>query len=337
MPLNLGQVWQELIENSENTSSKPLALWDGGVIVASVSAAKHPELLIQFSKWTFESPKPAPSTLQVNGFEIWYEYLKLGDSRTACMTLRPKDNLGLEMFYALVSHLLEKLPSLKPEQGNVHDVEGVIEAWIEFWKKLRSQPDKNKILGLLGELLALDRWLELDNQTFQLWQGPKGGPHDFCGTRTDLEVKVTSNRTGPLVHEISSIDQLEIQPGKHLLLLSFRIGLSKTGAQSIHELVERIETLPIFNSLEGRDWLDQALKAAGYSRELELELANYDLWDENLYKIAQDFPRLTRSQLPADNRISNIEYSVDFGGCQEFFEGKTPTPIDLNAERVEFK
>jgi hypothetical protein len=335
MSLNLGNIWGELIEKYDMSASKPLALWKGGVIVASVSASKHPELVIQISKWVFTSPKPAPSTLQVKGFEIWYEFLKLGESSSACMTLRPKDNLDLEKFYALAAHLLGELPKLKVEQATVHEVEGIIEVWIEFWKKLRITPDKKKILGLVGELLAMDRWLSLNHRPFEIWQGPKGGPHDFCGSITDLEVKVTSNRSGPLIHEISSVSQLEIQGGKDLVLLSFRIGLSKTGALSLHQLVERIEAMPIFRTPGGKDWLDQGLKDAGYSRELELELANYDLWDESLYKITNDFPRLVRANLPDDNRVSNIEYAVNFGGCQEFLVSKEPHLIDLDKRAPE--
>jgi hypothetical protein len=328
--MDLEQIWNGLIAQAGQITSKPIGLWPGGLLVASVSAAKVPELVIQVAGWDFKSTKPAPSTLQTKGFEIWYEYLTLGGQETACVTLRPKLLEDAEMFFALAKHLVGKLADVQLKTATVDEVENQIQEWVDYWKRLRSNPDKKKILGLIGELLAIDRWIETSSLSFEAWQGPKGGPHDFCGVDKDLEVKVTSNRTGALLHEISSIHQLETQAGKSLQLLSFRLGLSKTGAHSLHELVARVTNLIMFSGSKAKDWMDDALRDAGYSLELEADLASYDLWAEALFNIGEGFPRLTRELLPADPRLLDLKYTVNFGGCDDYLVATEPISIKLD-------
>ncbi len=323
------EIWQELFDQDNAAAGRPIGRWRGGILVASVSAANTPELVIQVAGWDFDSPRAVQSQLRLNGFDIWYQILQVGHNQSPCMVLKPRSADVNEMFFALASHLVTALPEVDTASVTADAVEAIIQEWANFWKRLREGADRKKILGLLGELLAMDRWIDKGEFEFSQWQGPKGGPHDFCGHSFDIEVKVAGSRTGPLKHEISSIHQLEIQEGKRLFVLSFRLGLSKTGAYSFNELVARVSQFDAFSSADGATWLNEALRDAGYGSELDAEFSRYDLWEECLYEVRDDFPRLVRDVLPSDSRLFDIKYSVNFGGCNEFVVTSEPSGLAL--------
>ena len=327
--MEVEKAWQELVDSVGTIEGKTLGMWRGGLIVAHLSLIGSPELVVQLGQWQMPQGRHVGSNLKIQGLEVKREMLRVGHLDSPCLVLRSKDAEIPEMFFALARHLLVALPKLDPAKAAPEDIEAIIRIWVRFWSKTNGSSDKKMLLGLLGELLAIDRWLDLDSFELQHWLGPKGGPHDFCGATKDIEVKLTSNRTGPLTHEISSIQQLEIQSGKSLKVLSFRANISKTGAESLHGLVQRVSELPVFQTLDGREWLEGALDNGGYSPELDETLSNYDLWSEALYAVRQDFPRITAESLPEDVRIFDVRYSVNFGGCQEYLEFASPTQINL--------
>lgn len=324
------EVFNELLNQNHTSNGRTIGRWPGGVLVASVSAGGAPELVIQIASWDFSSTTPVPAQLRLSGFEIWYQVLRVGHNQSPCMVLKPRSGEANEMFFAIAGHLVGGLAELADEAANPSSIEGIIEVWADAWKKLREVTDRKKILGLLGELLAIDRWLDESSFDFSNWQGPKGGPHDFCGDTFDVEVKVSGSRTGPLKHEISSIHQLETQAGKGLYVLSFRLGLSKSGAFALSELIARISQLPTFTAPGGAEWLDEALRNAGYNADLDVELSRYDIWEECLYEVRDEFPRLTREMIPADTRVFDLTYSVNFGGCQDFVVATEPNQLRMS-------
>lgn len=327
------EVWEELLRENQLGNGRPVGRWGGGVIVASLSAAGLPELIIQLANWDFNSLSAVPGRLRLRGFDTWYQVLRVGYNQTPCFILKPRSIEENEMFFAIANHLVSTLPDVDGEQVGSDAIERVIEAWAEAWKKVHENPDRKRILGLIGELLAIERWIDKSAFDHSNWQGPKGGPHDFCGETFDVEVKTSGSRTGPLKHEISSIHQLENQEGRGLYVLSFRIGLSKTAELSVSDLVSRVAALPAFSSRSGSQWLEDALRDAGYSPQLDAEMSRFNLWEECLFEVREGFPRLKRAILPNDLRIFDLTYSVNFGGCQEFVVSTEPISLVLAGQK----
>ncbi len=328
------KIWDDLLAGDQVVSGRPIGRWPGGLLVASVSHASTPELVIQIAGWDFASLQAVQSGLRLNGLDIWYQVLQIGHNQSPCLVLRPRGTDANEMFFALAAHLNSALPEVSSDDVNPDAIESIIDNWADFWKKIRAGADRKKILGLVGELLTIDRWLDTKHFEYSNWQGPKGGPHDFCGDLFDIEVKVSGSRTGALKHEISSVHQLESQDEKGLFVLSFRIGLSKTGAYSTNDLVARTSQLPVFTGPGGATWLDEALKDAGYSPDIDADFSRYDIWEECLYEVRGDFPRLTREVLPSDARVFDIKYTVNFGGCQEYVVATKPSGLQLRAPAI---
>lgn len=323
-------VWHDLL-NTEGHEQKaqPLTWWSGGLILATLSASNAPEMVIEISGLEIEPGKRWSSALNVSGLELFYENLAINNESKACLILKPKKEGQYEVFFAVADFLVEKISTNTELKATPDTLETVIRKWIEFWSRERAASSREKVLGLIGELLALESWVDLSEKTHSVWQGPLGDPQDFRGQVDALEVKVSGTRTGPLVHKISSLKQLQIPESGKLHVLSFRIGLGEVGSRSLDELVKAIRELGIFQSKQGREHLELALEAAGYNDQLPLEFSKFDVHESQLFQIKEDFPRLIESDLPEDPRIFDISYSVDFSSAAEFLVATKPQLVQL--------
>jgi hypothetical protein len=313
--VELEKTWLELLDAANHQAGRPVGMWSGGLILATISLRGKPQLVVQIGKEE-DVAKPAP--IEAAGFTLEYENLIVGQGPYVCAVLESKSDEDSEMFYAVCQHLVQELSNGAADLATNFAVETIIRDWLAYWRTLGNGFSPSAFIGLVGELLAIDRWLDRDNFKSEYWQGPLAGPHDFCGHRFDIEVKATSNRVGPLTHEITSIDQLEERENRKLKLLSFRLGFSVTGSSSVHQLVERVGALLTFQDEPGKTILSKALADAGYSKDLPAKYENFDVWSESLFDVEAGFPRLTRNTIPDDNRILNLKYSIDLSGCDAF-------------------
>jgi hypothetical protein len=102
--------------------------------------------------------------------------------------------------------------------------------------------------------------------------------------------------------------------------MSFRLGFSATGALSTHELVERVTAHQSFQGSEARTYITKALTEAGYSASIPSKFERFDIWGERIYEIGDGFPRLTRQTVPFDERITNVNYTIDLSGCEAYLK-----------------
>ncbi len=311
--------WKSLADSGSNQSSAlPVNWWLGGLILANVSLGNVPELVVQLNSLEIDLTTRRPSSIQVAGLDIWLEQLTFNGLTVPSLVLRPKQPEQNEVFYSLADHLVDEICRDKDLKPSVRALELIIRDWIDFWAKERSELSREALLGLLGELIALDQYLEIDDLPYSAWSGPVGDPHDFRGEKASVEVKVTSKRTGPLVHKISSVNQLQIPIDGQLFVLSIRAKLSENGEKSFDELVARVGSLEMFTSETGKSYLQSALQMAGYSTSLPVELSRFDVYDTQVFEVRDGFPRILKDSIPEDPRVFDLIYSVDFSGAKEF-------------------
>lgn len=324
-------IWQEMaIDLDAVGSAAVLNYWSGGLILANMSMLKVPELIIQVNGLTLESSGRRASSVHVAGLDLWFESLAFNGESVASLVLVPKNSDQRDLFYALADHLVPQLALNAELPGTSDSVEAAISEWMKFWAKERSEISRELLLGLLGELIALDEYLDLDGKDYTVWEGPLGSPKDFRGQNDALEVKVLGTRTGPVVHRISSIQQLQIPENGRLFILSLRITFSANGKHSFDQLVSRVSELQLFQSLEGKSRLKLALDGAGYRSNLPVDIARFDVVDSGVYEVRGDFPRLTEADVTADARVLDITYSVDFSGSAEYLLPESGSKIQLN-------
>jgi hypothetical protein len=306
------EVWQELLEEVHSAAAKAIGYWPGGLILATVSSANRPKLLIEF-----KGDESSKATLDIEGLILETEMVTIDERVSRCLSLTPRESQFDELFYPIVDYLVEHLHALDSEKNDLDNVEAIISEWISFFREKVERGSKEAILGLVGELIAIRDVLDLENAEPHYWQGPAGGIQDFRFSKDRLEVKVLGTRTGPKTHRISSLHQLVIPENGRLYFLSMRISIGIHGAHSVHELVTTVRSMSLFSSVAGKKHFDESLRAVGYSEELVEKYSHFDLLDLALFEVTEDFPRLVPSMISADSRVLDVKYSLDLSGLDD--------------------
>lgn len=171
-------------------------------------------------------------------------------------------------------------------------------------------------MGLFGELTLLEKLVATDVNAIAYWSGPLRGRRDFCSRYASMEVKTTRNRTFSSI-EIASIDQLHTDDGEYLYLYALALEQVASG-ESIPELVDRI----LEHGVDA-ERLMSLLVAAGYDDPIRSQLTErrFSIWEERLYRVDTDFPKLTRHSfvggaLPL--AVRDVRYSLDLAHAQRF-------------------
>jgi Putative PD-(D/E)XK family member, (DUF4420) len=236
-------------------------------------------------------------------------------------------------FSALSNDLLE---SLSREQDRVKAVRGCLERWRSFWLVNQAGLSREAALGIFGELWFLARWLApITELKLEGWQGPFGSRHDFQWKEASIEVKTSaSSLAAAPIHFISNIDQLSEPECGNLYLFSIHVTDDALASNSLPTLVELIKT-KLANDESSLSRFYKALAHAGYSpAHAEYYQRPLRVISEELYRVQDDFPRLTRTsfrnQLP--NGIQDISYCLAMAACTDWRIATAPS--DDSASKI---
>jgi hypothetical protein len=188
-----------------------------------------------------------------------------------------------------------------------------LDAWRQFLRDRRDGLSRSDTIGLIGELLVLERILEIDCHRLPCWQAPKDGLHDFVIDGHALEAKTS---IGPaMTITISRLDQLDISGMRRLDLLHVRLVEAPEGRR-LRDIISAVaDKLPddaarrsFENSLLRRGLMPD--DDAARDRPLT-QLRSIDA-----YSIVDTFPRLVRSLLPI--AITEATYALDVRAIMPF-------------------
>jgi hypothetical protein len=202
------------------------------------------------------------------------------------------------------------------------DCISAVESTIEDFRSLLVQSsDKevapNLVVGLVGELLILNRLLDLSMSGWRAWRGPSGDRHDFRRGGTSLEVKATV-RAGKSSIVINGLEQLEIPSGGSLHILRLVLEPVSAGNLRISGLAKSALT-----KADEPHELQKLFAAAGcedYDKP-RWNRQSFRIESESLYEVSDGFPRLTSSMLSngvAPAALSAISYSIDLSFASNF-------------------
>jgi hypothetical protein len=185
-----------------------------------------------------------------------------------------------------------------------------LEAWRACLKARQRGLSWAEQIGLLGELMVL-RILGAEigfAQAIEAWQGPLDGIHDFSRLGVAIEVKTVLG-TGNLL-QISHLGQLESIGLSSLAIARARLREDRNG-KSLPSTVIEVRDDIIRSAPAALSVFNERLMRAGY---LELDAALYDgssllLHEIYGYDVADGFPRLTASTVPAG--IVDGNYTID--------------------------
>ena len=310
--LTLAEIWRSLVEEHVDNAAKPAGYWPGGLILAGLTALGLPSLIIevQGEQVDFE--------LNIQGLDITERQLEVSGRLANCIQISPSKDDATNIFVTLSDHLVNELREEEFNAGTVIEVERAILVWVDFMKELRGENPRERIIGLIGELLTIRDVLDSSNLNASNWQGPLGGIQDFSGENDVLEVKTGTNRNGALHHKISGLYQLRPPQSGKLFIQSFRIALGNKGEEKLSDLISQVRSTSLFESPTAKRHFEECLTSAGYKDDLDPSLSQFSVLDSKTYEVTESFPRLDATNTNLDSRILEIKYSLDFSQLDDF-------------------
>lgn len=222
-------------------------------------------------------------------------------------------------FYALVIAVADEvqLADRTPEAALTEAIES-------FRRLLLVEPPESMAqqAGLFGELLLVAAHVRcIGPAGADAWVGPLGAPHDLRLAEADVEVKTTT--TDGLVHMISSLGQLEANPGRplHIVSIGLQVAQLAASAQSVADLVHLIRVMLATTPINASRF-ERTLGQTGWTEQLTgPDAPRFIVRHEPASAaVTDDFPRIVRSHLSARlgpdgaSRIDRVQYSLDLAG-----------------------
>ena len=203
------------------------------------------------------------------------------------------------------------------------DMEDSVNKIISKWKHFLSAPPidlmpEEEILGLLGELMLLERLTRMvGSKAVEIWTADRG-EEDFIKDINVVEVKSTLKERHE--HIINGIDQLLIVPDRRKYILSL-LFTKKEGNDSLSlpKLIKSVSQT-LANYPEAYDSFFRKLHHRNYDpRDAEdYQKFQYALIKGGFFKVNEAFPKLTTTELsiPLNPRVSRVRYLLDMEGIE---------------------
>lgn len=188
-----------------------------------------------------------------------------------------------------------------------------LDAWRQFLRDRRDGLSRSDTIGLIGELLVLDRILAANSQLLASWASPNDGLHDFQIDGHALEVKTTLGPASTIA--ISRLDQLDTSDVRRLDLLHVRL-IETPNGRSLRDIISDLsDRLPDDTS---RRALENALLRRGLMPDDDVARGSPRIQPRTIeaYAISDGFPRLVRSALPI--AIKDATYTLEVRAILSF-------------------
>ena len=211
------------------------------------------------------------------------------------------------LFASVCDSVIERLSTTAGHVGQI-----TLEVVSNFRELLGTIVDglpSSKLIGMFGELHVLRRLVSEDPTAVAAWTGPAGEPHDFTTSQLSLEVK--TSRSSSRSVRVHGLDQLAPFGDRDLFLIVMQISQDEAHGVSVREMVSELVEFAA-----DRDFLERRLFELGFDDDLRCDRdeERWSVHSEDWYRIDEDFPKLTRSQL-VDGRlqegIGGLGYTVD--------------------------
>ena len=239
------------------------------------------------------------STYQINGGEF-EKYL----------SITPPTLELSEIFLSFIRFILDDLAS----QTSIDNVISLIIEKYEDWSAFFAagglgKDSTSKVIGLIGELLILEKVIELFDETaISSWWGPVRHRHDFEFANSGIEVKTTINPHSNQV-EIHGLKQLSPDPGRSLYLAHLKLNLDPQGL-NLSDLINRL-----LASKVSKFELDEKVTKSGVTNDLIESFTSFKFngFLPRYFLVDTTFPSITQENLSIDDlsRISRVSYKID--------------------------
>jgi hypothetical protein len=178
--------------------------------------------------------------------------------------------------------------------------------------RARSDAPREKMAGLIGELILLKELLDRSSDGWKAWRGPEGARHDFVTGSVAFEVKVTMKK-GKGTITVNGLEQLCEPTGGNLYLQHYELEAAANGPLSIGSLASAILT-----RASDPERVTALIGAAGCASVYDIawNSMSFRLEGDRTYIVDDGFPRIIGSSFvdgKAPASVSALTYCVDLG------------------------
>jgi hypothetical protein len=214
-----------------------------------------------------------------------------------------------EVFEHFVVAVLDRID--RGRSSPVDALTSVLERWRDFLTPAHGPPSREKLAGILGELLVLADIVAADPaKRVDAWVGPFGGRHDLRRADCAIEVKTTRAHASRSVR-INGEDQLDVPEDGTLYLHVVRLEDVPDGGVSVAGVIDGL-----LATGAPAEALFSALSAAGVPLA---ELAgtadvSFDVRERRTFVVGDGTPRIVPRSFVGASRplgVADLTYSVD--------------------------
>ena len=224
-----------------------------------------------------------------------------------------------DIFDLLIQDLIDFAEKPVDEAIGLRNFLARLADWQQLLRRLRTQRlSREGQQGLWGELWVLREVIAPAMgicEAIQGWRGPMGASQDFQLPSLCVEVKTSTASTLDRI-EISSEQQLEVQPDLILCLINLYLDVRPQRGETLPDIVNRLRSdASEFGCL--RD-LDARLELVGYQHNHagSYDDVGYEVRQFAPYQVEEGFPRIVPRDLPTG--VGAVHYSISAAACVSF-------------------
>lgn len=252
-----------------------------------------------------------PQLPTLAGFDIRIEH----QDQKRLISFELADNRLNNVFDALLINLIGASSTAHTEDAALLILFERLSLWTELLKKRSTKSSITETIGLLAELIVLERLLKNHSACGVIvagWRGPNGDATDIGMDDRRIEIKAKLS-TQHLKVTISSADQLTCDERDLFLAVAFFVQ-SESGI-SLNQLIQKIRAL-LLSSPSTLDLFESKLIVAGYQEDSPESDKMFELIKIRTFQVCDKFPRIESNELRTG--ISRIVYDIDIASIEKY-------------------
>ena len=323
--IKISEIWEQLKNEDIIDKSAPFLIRDyqkskHNNPVKFTIARSFPQndygILVEADKEFFSNDLETPS---FENFEI--KYITNLQKKNYIWFFLKKDSEFQKQFELICLDIIENSLDQNTQSGSISSFIHGVKKWQELLKEKKSELSTNALKGLYAELYFINDVLFPkygQKKTIQFWK-PNNNTHDFLLDKMTIEIKATT--VSPIKSiSINSLKQLDETLTKELYLYILQIGDNK--GISVPELIDEIKLKIKENSPDDLYLFERKLFKEKYDDRFRDKYIKKQFFknQEHIFKIENNFPRLTETDLTKINRLGIIKakYDINFHACEEY-------------------
>lgn len=312
MMTKIEQIWQELESDTSLHSGLLYKRYSGKVLPDVYVALKAPERLRCIAAHI--------SSLFEFDTKTWNKFRDIKIQRLPDEKNKNKQfllvlllsNQHKDVFTTLCEDLIQKIADVKEEKSLVQELITRLEKWHLLFEKLGRQglsPEAQR--GLYGELFFLRKFLSESTDAeycINSWRGSAKTVQDFQYSDWAVEIKTTSGKNQQKL-QIASERQLDTSLVPNIYLIHLSLEVRENHGETLNDIAEELSEI-LSESPAALSVFKLKLLEAGYfsHHHDEYEEMGYSIRQENIYRVIDEFPRITESMIPAG--VGDVRYSL---------------------------